>query len=227
MARYTVLDNFYGSQTWQTFRMLIINERGLRCEYCKQRVLKSSELTLHHDKELTPENVHDANISLNPTNIMVVHHECHNKIHGRFGHQMTNGVFVVYGPPMAGKTTYVRDRMSRGDLVVDMEQLYSAVSLLPDYDKPNNLFSNVIGIHNLLIDNIKTRLGKWSSAWVIGGYADRYKRERLAQDLGAELIFCNVSKEACLRRLDVDEDRRYRKDEWSEYINKWFDSYVP
>lgn len=80
--------------------------------------------------------------------------------------------------------------------------------------------------NTLLLDNIKTRLGKWSSAWVIGGYADRYKRERLVHELGAELVFCDVDIEECLRRLEIDEDRRYRKHEWSEYIYKWFDSYV-
>jgi predicted kinase len=132
----------------------------------------------------------------------------------------------VFGSPLSGKKTYVRENMHRGDLVVDMDRLYSAVSLLPVYDKPNNLFGNVMGIHNLLIDNLKTRYGKWNDAWVIGGYADRYKREKLAEDLGAELIFCNVSKEECLKRLEQDEDRRFRKDEWKTYIEKWFSEYV-
>ena len=114
--------------------------------------------------------------------------------------------------------------MQRGDLVVDMDQLYRAISLLPDYDKPDSLFSNVIGVHNLLLDNIRTRYGKWNSAWVIGGYADRYKRDKLANDLGAELIFCDVSKDECLRRLQLDEERRVRADEWVRYIDKWFET---
>ena len=78
----------------------------------------------------------------------------------------------------------------------------------------------------MLIDNIKTRYGKWNNAWVIGGYADKYKREKLAEDLGAELVFVEVSKDECLRRLEQDEDRRYRKDEWKKYIEKWFSEYV-
>ena len=225
MAKYAILHAFYGSEAWQTFRMIVINERGLRCEYCNNMVSKSSELTLHHIIELTPENVHDVTISLNPNNILVVHHECHNKIHNRFGHYSSAGVFIVYGPPLSGKADYVKHHMGRGDIVVDMDRLYTAVSGLPYYDKPDTLFSNVIGIHNLLIDNIKTRLGKWRSAWVIGGYADRHKRERLAADLGAELVMCNVSRDECLRRLDVDEDRRFRKDEWIKYIDKWFEQY--
>jgi len=226
VVKYNVLRSFYASLAWQKFRLLIINERGLRCQHCGERVARSAELTLHHLIELTPENVHDTSISLSPVNVIVVHHHCHNEIHHRFSVRRERGVYIIYGPPLAGKMSYVRECVGRGDLVVDMDRLYAAVSMLPDYDKPDNLLSNVRGIHNLLLDNIKTRYGKWHSAWVIGGYADRYKREKLADDLGAELIFCDVSKEECLSRLELDEARRYRRDEWRGYIDKWFSQYM-
>ena len=226
MAKYSILQSFYGGEMWQKFRMLIINQRGLKCEYCGELVARASDLTLHHIKELTPENVHDTSISLNPDNVMVVHFNCHNHIHNRFGYQSERGVYIVFGPPLSGKKTYVKEHMNRGDLVIDMDLLYQAVSMLPSYDKPDNLFPNVIAVHNLLIDNIRTRYGKWNSAWVIGGYQDKYKREKLADELGAELIFCDVSREECLRRLDLDVDLMYRKDEWRLYIEKWFDHYT-
>lgn len=226
MAKYAVIKSFLASEAWQKFRLLIISQRSLRCEHCGNIVARVRDLTLHHIIELTPENVHDVMISLNPDNVLVVHHECHNQIHKRFGYKPTKEVCIVFGPPFAGKKTYVQEYLGRGDLVVDMDRLYRAVSMLPDYDKPDNLFGNVRGIYNLLIDNIKTRHGKWNNAWVIGGYADKYKREKLANDLGAELVFCDVSREECLRRLEMDEDRRYRKDEWISYINKWFEQYT-
>lgn len=226
MAKYAILQTFYASEKWIKFRLTIITERGLRCEYCGKPVLNISELTLHHKKELTPENVGDTLISLNPENVIVVHHECHNKIHGRFGYKKSHDVNIVFGSPMSGKKTFVKEHMQRGDIVIDMDSLYSAVSMLPSYDKPDNLFRNVIGVYDLLLDNIKTRYGKWNSAWIIGGYADKYKREKIANDLGAQLIFCDVSKEECLRRLEVDSDRMYRKAEWREYIEKWFDTFT-
>jgi predicted kinase len=226
MAKHSILKSFYASEEWVTLRLQLINERGNRCEHCSKIIPKSKELIGHHKIELTPENVHDRMISLNPEKIEIICFDCHNKEHKRFGYQSQRQVFIVYGSPMSGKSTFVRDNVNRGDIVVDMDQLYTAVSMLPYYDKPDNLFTNVIGIHNLLLDNIKTRLGKWNNAWVIGGYADKYKRNRLADDLGAELIFCDVSKEECLRRLEVDEDRRYRIDEWRGYIDKWFESYT-
>jgi hypothetical protein len=226
MAKHAILKSFYASQEWVTLRLMLINERGNQCERCKKIVVRSKDLIGHHKIELTPENVRNRYISLDPDFIEIICFDCHNKEHKRFGYHGERQVFIVYGPPMSGQEDVVRMNAHRGDLVVDMDRLYAAVSMLPYYDKPDNLFANVIGIHNQLIDNIKTRRGKWGNAWIIGGYADKYKRERLAHDLGAELIFCDVSKEECLRRLELDGDRQYRKDEWQGYIEEWFDSYT-
>lgn len=226
MAKYSILKSFYASEDWIKLRLMIILERGTKCERCGELISNTKKLIGHHKIELTPENVHDRNISLNPEMIELVCFDCHNKEHRRFGYQGLKEVYLVYGPPMSGKKTFVEQNIQRGDLVVDMDSLYSAVSMLPPYDKPDNLFTNVIGLHSQLIDNIKTRYGKWHNAWIIGGYADKYKRERLAEDLGAELIFCDISKEECLNRLAQDEGRKYRQDEWEKYINKWFETYT-
>lgn len=227
MAKYAIIKSFYASETWINLRLQLINERGNKCERCKKRIADSKELIGHHIKELTPENVMDHMISLNPDNIEIICFDCHNKEHKRFGYSGSGRqVYLVYGPPMSGKKTLVKENISRGDIVIDMDRLYESITMLPGYDKPDQLFSVVIGIHNKLIDNIKTRYGKWNNAWVIGGYPDKYKREKLAEDLGAEIIFCDVSKEECLRRLEAEEKLMYRKDEWRGYIEKWFDSYM-
>lgn len=227
MAKYAILQSFYASEKWQRFRAIIINKRGMVCEHCGQLITNVGDLTIHHINELTPENVDDVTISLNPENVVIVHHDCHNKIHKRFGYNSRGKqVYIVFGAPLAGKKTFVKQNIIRGDIVVDMDMIYSAVSLLPNYDKPDNLLSNVRAVHNLLIDNIKTRYGKWNNAWVIGGYADKYKREKLAEDLGAELIMCNTSKDECINRLMMDTARLYRITEWTGYINDWFDKYT-
>lgn len=232
MAKYAVLQSFYASELWINFRQVTISEtisknKKIICEYCGQEIKDITDITLHHIIELTPENVHNVLISLNRENILLVHHDCHNKIHGRFGYKPTHNVYIVFGAPLSGKHTYVREHIRKGDIVIDMDRLYEAVSMQPCFDKPDNLFNNVIGIHNLLIDNIKTRYGKWNNAWIIGGYADRYKRERTADELSASIIFCDVSKEECLRRLELDTNRMYRKAEWKQFIEKWFNEYTP
>jgi hypothetical protein len=228
------IKKLYNSSEWIAFRMLIITERAKRdggptCEHCGKRVAHSRELTVHHKIELTPDNVEDAMISLNPDNVLVVHnHPCHDIIHKRFGFQNTyaHNVYLVYGPPLSGKNTFVRDNMQYGDIVVDMDKLYHAITLLPEYEKPDQLFPLIRGVHNLLIDNIKTRYGKWENAWVIGGYPNKYKREKVITDLGAEPVFCDVPKDECLWRLAQDNDRKDRRNEWAEYIERWFESYT-
>jgi len=226
MAKHAITKQFYNSKEWINFRLALIAERGNRCERCGKIIPRSIDIIAHHTVELTPENVHDHNISLNPDLVELIDFDCHNAEHQRFGAKQEKKVYIIYGPPMSGKPSFVKQQAKRGDIVIDMDRIYSAVSMLPYYDKPDNLLSNVRGIYNQLLDNVKTRYGKWNNAWIVGGYADKYKRERLAEDLGAELVFIDVSKKECLQRLETDEDRRYRKDEWAGYIENWFEKYT-
>ena len=207
---------------------MLINERRNKCSHCGNIIADSSKITGHHKIELTAENAKNHNISLNPDLVELVCFDCHNKEHKRFGYKppAEKKVYLVYGPPLSGKSSLVREKKSREDIVVDIDKLYESITLLPAYEKPKQLIGNVMGIHNQLIDNIKTRYGKWNNAWIIGGYADKYKRNRLADDVGAELIFCDVSKEECLVRLEHDKDRNYLKKEWESYIDKWFETYT-
>lgn len=225
MARHPILQAFYSSDVWITFRLRLIAERGNLCEHCGQFIADATDITAHHIIELTPENVHNHLISLNSANVMLVHSDCHNQIHQRFGYQ-SKRVFVVWGAPLSGKSTFVAANARRGDLVVDMDRLFEAITMQPSFDKPDALFTNVTGLYNLLIDNIQTRYGKWHNAWVVGGFADKYKREKLITDLGAEGVFCRTSKVECLARLATDTARQPYKAEWTRYIEDWFDRFV-
>ncbi|MBU7320288.1 HNH endonuclease [Paenibacillus oleatilyticus] len=227
MASHSILQTFYASRKWRGFRLGLIAERGNKCEECGRIIAKTSDIIGHHETELTPENVHDVAIALNPDKVSLTCWDCHNKEHQRFGYHSSarKQVYLVYGPPLAGHMDIVHQSMKRGDIIVDMDAIYTAVSGLPRYDKPDNLFQNVIGIHNALLDHVKTRHGKWLNAWVIGGYADKVRRERLANDLGAEMIYCEATQAECLERLSMDESLRHRQKEYEGYISKWFDEY--
>ena len=229
MAKYAVLDTFYKGKPWKNFRAeyiayRLIQDKGHVCDYCGEWIEEQDDITLHHKEELTPDNYMDRNISLNKDNIMQVHAGCHNRIHKHAGSGYKR-VFIVYGPPLSGKSSYVKRRSWPGDLIIDLDSLYQAMSGLERYHKPNTILNNVLGIQKVLLDNIKTRYGRWDNAWIIGGYAEKYKREKLAKDLGAELIYMDVSLEECERRL-LQSDRATRADEWQDYIYKWFDNYT-
>lgn len=225
-----VLHTFYCSNQWKLFREGIILTRGTICQRCGKHIFESGDIQIHHTPiELTGQNYKDVNISLNPDNVELICSTCHNKEHDRWcgAKKRHKGIFIVYGAPLSGKKTFVKENMNRGDLVIDIDELYSAISFMDIYDKPDNLKNNVFAIKNLLIDNIKTRYGNFNSAWIIGGYPLVAERQRLELELGAETILIRCTKDECLRRLDVC--RGYRQDnktEWKRYISEWFDKFT-
>lgn len=75
----------YKSRAWENVRQAVIDRsRGL-CEEC----LKRGELTpgriVHHKTPLTPENIDDPAIALDPGMCEYVCKECHEEIHARLG----------------------------------------------------------------------------------------------------------------------------------------------
>lgn len=225
---YTSLTAFYKSKEWEKFLKVIkaerLNESGLLiCEYCGQPMVKAYDIIGHHKEPLTMSNVNDPSVSLNPRNVQLVHHHCHNKIHNRFGLYQPQRVYIVWGSPLSGKKTYVQRNKTDRDIIVDMDSLWQAVTMSERYVKNNYLKANVFGVRDALLDQIKTRRGQWQTAYVIGGYPSRGERERLADRLQAELIHIDTDKETCLRRLHESPGER-DIEVWTGYIEKYFGS---
>lgn len=66
---------FYNSRAWQTARRIALKRDHYTCHDCYAR---ASEV--HHIQELTPDNINDPHISLNPDNLVSYCHACHTKI---------------------------------------------------------------------------------------------------------------------------------------------------
>lgn len=222
-----MLSDFYRSKEWidlmQVIRIQRVNNNGETiCEHCHKPIIQKYDCIGHHKTELTEQNYMDANISLNPDNIALVHHRCHNKIHDRLGLSYIKQVFLVYGSPLSGKSTYVRNNMNYGDIVIDIDDIWQCISGQDKYVKPNRLKQNVFAIHTHMIDMIRIRQGNWLNAYIIGGYPLISERERLCRSLGAREIFIDTPKEECIRRLYENPENR-KIDEWTEYIENWWE----
>lgn len=224
------LDNFYQSKEWRRFRQVVINDRmtedGLILdEVTGKAILRSYDIILHHKIYLTEENVNDASISLNPDNIQIVSHKTHNQIHHKLGYKRRE-VFLVYGSPLAGKSSYVQEVMVPGDLILDIDRIWSAVSGLEFYQKPATLNSVVFGVRDFIFDCIKTRRGKWQNAYIVGGFPYVSERERICRMYGAREVYIEATKEVCLDRLEKTGDGR-DVNEWRKYIDTWWNRYKP
>ena len=220
---YHNLYEFYRSEEWETFRKVVINERTkedgfVYDEVTGKPIVKAYDVILHHKEELTEENVFDHMISLNPDNIMIVSHKTHNLIHNKLGYKVRE-VFLVYGSALSGKTTWVNENKTDGDLIIDIDNIWECVSGCDRYVKPKRLNAVVFKVRDTLLDAVKYRLGKWNVCYIIGGFALQSERERLCKELGAREVFIDTPKEECLARLEKS-DRN--KEEWVRYIDEWF-----
>lgn len=220
---------FYRSKEWAALLARLKMERltgdgEIICEYCGKPITRAYDMIGHHKEELTDENVNDFAVSLNPDNIMLVHHRCHNYIHNKLGYAVRE-VYLVYGAPLSGKYTWVQENMNEGDLVIDLDNIWQCISGMPRYVKPNRLKSVAFNVRNALIDAVRYRAGRWNNAYIIGGYALSSERMRLCKELGAREVMIESTQDECLARLEQREN--VDKSEWKRYIEDWFRLYTP
>lgn len=223
---YYSLSDFYRSKEWEEFRAYLIAERMqtdgfVYDEVTGKPIVKAYDIILHHKIELTLENVNDASITLNPENIQIVSFKTHNEIHNRFG-SWTRHIYLVYGCPLAGKKTYVKERAGIHDLVIDIDRIYECISNNPLYTKSGRLYDNMRTVYESLLGDVKRRNGKWVNAFIIGGFPYAGERERFCGEYKAEPIYIDCTQEEAISRLQAAQDGRDVK-EWTKYINTWFE----
>ena len=223
---------FYRSKAWEKLIATLKLERldadgNIICAYCGRPIVRKYDCIAHHRIELTDDNVNDPTIALNPDNIDLIHFRCHNQIHQRFG-GFCQRVYLVYGSPCSGKTSWVDEVANGDDLILDVDRIWDAVCNDGRYRKvngksgrPHRLKANVFGIRDTLIEQIRIRKGMWRNAYIIGGYPLRTDRDRVCDMLNATPVYISATIDECLERAE-----RERPKEWKEYILNWFDDYV-
>lgn len=126
-------------------------------------------------------------------------------------------IYLVYGPPSSGKTTYVNAHAGENDLIVDMDLIYKGISKNPLYHKPGGLLKNALGVRDYLLKQIELGIGNWENAFIVGGYPNYKKRNKLAKKMNAEQVFINTPIEICLTRCKTKDYERY--------IYEWFNEF--
>ena len=220
MSNWKTLHSFYASDTWYSFKTNLMITRGMVCQYCNKEILSRYECIPHHIKELTLLNVNDYAISLNEDNIMLVHLSCHNKLHDRYGGYKQKKVYLVHGAPLSGKSTLVNNSAGKGDLILDIDNLWDAICIGGSQHKPDSIRQIAFKLYDTMLDAIRMRHGRWYVAWVIGTFPLLGERERMVLLLGAELIHVECSIDECLNRCGKDEQHR-------KYVHDYFERYQP
>lgn len=131
-------------------------------------------------------------------------------------------IFLIYGAPCSGKTTWANERAGENDLILDLDSIKSALCKKQAHEDNHPFLGMALDIRDLVISWLIKHKRDDGRAFVIGGFPKRAQRMRLAIDLSATLIYCDTSEEECLKRAESCRPAGYDK-----VVRQWFEDYEP
>lgn len=128
-------------------------------------------------------------------------------------------VYLVYGSPCSGKTTYIKDHKKNGDIVCDVDTLYSAISFNEEHQ--SELYAQEVAsmLYKELIKIIRDRQGNWKNAYVVSLANTEEQVQRAKGQINAdECIFIDTPYEVCMERA------KERPFYFQWIIQEWFET---
>lgn len=136
----------------------------------------------------------------------------------------SKNVFVISGPPGAGKTTYVLKHKDDKDLVVDLDYICAALNATQElYQSHEYVLDLALQLQETVYKAIEKRAGKWSNAYVITAMPDKTDVKKLVGRLNGQLISIDATKEQCIENILNDERRNDKKEIFVNLVNQYFE----
>lgn len=124
-------------------------------------------------------------------------------------------VTLVTGPPCSGKTTYVREHMKPGDMVIDYDALAVALGSPSTHDHPDALRPFVLEARDAAVARVSRTPG--TTAWLIKGQPTVDERA-----MASRVVMLDVPADECKRRAEADG----RPARWAGLIDAWWASHT-
>ncbi len=127
---------------------------------------------------------------------------------------------LIYGPPCGGKTELVQALRTRGDLVLDFDQIHSALSGLDLHDHHEAITPFVLDAIQAITRRLQIK--NYDRAWLIAGAPSRAARSEFSSFTNENrLVYAD--RATCHDRATSSG----RPDAWHTYIDSWHDAYEP
>lgn len=217
---------FYKSKEWQKAREAALMRDHYMCQICHAAPAEE----VHHTIELTPRNINDPDIALNPDRLVSLCRDCHFKEHRKKriensrkslrvrmvddhgvyfdedGMPQKRKIYFVWGAPASGKSTYVSEHKQDGDIIVDLDRIKWAIGGY-GYDNSLGLALDIRDHIYDLIEQEDTKLDA-RAVWVIETAPRKAEREETIAKLKATEVHIDTDIETCITRARRDSDRK-------------------
>ena len=130
--------------------------------------------------------------------------------------QMERNIKIITGSPCSGKNTYVEKHKRKGDIVWDFDKVHTALTGEASHNHIENVRKYIFSMRDTFYKDIKKE--KNIRVWIINSSPLKEVRQKLAEELGAEIIFIKRSKNECLKVAQNE-----RPSQWENYINSYFE----
>lgn len=110
-------------------------------------------------------------------------------------------VYLIYGSPCSGKSTYIKEHMTDKDIVCDVDLIFSAISNHDPHNADLYVYDTAIQMANQLMDIIKKREGDWQDAYVVSiANTDEQLKKAKERVNADECILIDTPYETCMER---------------------------
>lgn len=126
----------------------------------------------------------------------------------------------VYGPPCAGKTSYVRGVARDGDLIWDQDEILRALGCSRPSSATSEQLRMALALRNRFLDTVERGV-EVPAVWVISCSPTEAERRELMQGIHHEEVALETHLDVCLARL-----RQQRRPQHTiEYASEWWQRY--
>lgn len=210
---------FYHSKEWERVRQAaLLRDNGM----CQAEGCNRPAEEVHHIVPLTLYNIHDPDITLNLDRLVSLCRDCHFREHRKMiaqkferrervldkdgywfdedGMMRQMEVYLVWGAPASGKTTYVQEHRESSDLVIDLDKIRWALG------GGRNLLELCLSVRDHLYQLIADRdqTVDCRHVWVIATLPRKKERRELVERLRAKEIHMDAGLEECKARAFAD-----------------------